>query len=687
MVTKVVPALVVAIAVLAMPFDSSASPGTTTRISVDSLGNQGNEQSCCPVISGDGNVVAFYSFASNLVAADTNGQYDVFARNRQTAVTERVSIPTGGGEANKGSAWPAINGDGRFVAFLSAASNLVPVDTNNSCDYDGNTVPENCVDVFVRDRLGATTTRVSVATGGGQAIYDSGEPAISADGRFVAFSSYSSNLVGGDTHSCADFGYPYNCSDVFVHDRQTGVTERVSISSDEVQSNGDSYLPSVSGDGHYVAYYSVASNLVTGDTNNSCDNNGDSVYAENCADVFIRDRFAGTTTRVSIATGGGQGNSDSSGPVITADGRYVVFYSLASNLVAGDTNNLCDVNADNVFIDNCRDVFLHDRVMAVTERVSLDNGGGQGNNRSGGTFHGVDLSGDGRYVSFHSQASNLVPGDTSLCDLNGDTIAGEECIDVFVRDRTIGTTVRISVDSSGTQGNGHTASPAMSASGRVVAFDSTASNLVPNDTNLCQMDADPGLENCYDAFAHDLGDSDVDGVLDPFDVNTNSDGDSLSDLVENRCGSNPSNGASLPERIDTPGDDDGDTFVNEALPPGAETYDCDGDGYKGSAEAHVTTSDQDPCGGSGWPSDIIPGGIQPNTLNIADIGSFIVPVRRVGTSVGDPGFNARWDLVPGAAIGEHIAVTDIAATVVGTSGFPPMFGGLRAYGKTCPWAP
>jgi hypothetical protein len=131
--------------------------------------------------------------------------------------------------------------------------------------------------------------------------------------------------------------------------------------------------------------------------------------------------------------------------------------------------------------------------------------------------------------------------------------------------------------------------------------------------------------------------------------------------------------------------------VNETLPPGAEAYDCDGDGYTGSAETSIFSGggngDQDPCGTNGWPSDLVPGGIQANTLNIADLGSFVTPVRHIGTSVGDPGFNARWDLVPGAAIGEHIAVTDIAATVVGTSGFPAMLGGLRAYGKTCPWAP
>jgi Ca2+-binding RTX toxin-like protein len=158
----------------------------------------------------------------------------------------------------------------------------------------------------------------------------------------------------------------------------------------------------------------------------------------------------------------------------------------------------------------------------------------------------------------------------------------------------------------------------------------------------------------------------------------------------NACGARALDAASRPERLDTPGDDDGDTLVNEPLPPGAEAYDCDGDGYVGTAEAHVTTSDQDPCGGTGWPSDLYPGtpgGFQYNTLNVQDLGSFITPVRRFGTSPGDPDFDVRWDLVPGGTIGGAINLQDVAATIVGPMGYPPMFGGLRAFGKACPWPP
>jgi parallel beta-helix repeat protein len=183
-------------------------------------------------------------------------------------------------------------------------------------------------------------------------------------------------------------------------------------------------------------------------------------------------------------------------------------------------------------------------------------------------------------------------------------------------------------------------------------------------------------------------DTDYNGVIDKID--TDDDNDALSDGVEIGCGSDPLSPASLPERIDTPGDDDGDTLVNEALPPGAEAYDCDGDGYAGTREANVTTSDQDPCGGSGWPSDLFPGtpgGFQYNTLNIQDLGTFIAPVRRFGTSPGHPNFSVRWDLVPGGTIGGAINIQDIAATITGASGFPPMLGTQKAFGKTCPYAP
>jgi Tol biopolymer transport system component len=283
--------------------------GTTERVSVGSAGAQGNDASWNPSISADGHYVAFWSFASNLVAGDTNGSEDVFVHDRQSGATERVSVGSGGTQGNGRSNYPSISADGRYVAFSSEASNLVSGDTNGSHD------------VFVHDRQSGATARVSVSSGGVEGNRWSQVPSISADGRYVAFLSFASSLVPGDTNGRED---------VFVHDRQTGVTERVSVSSGGVQGNWDSGVGSISADGRYVAFRSFAENLVAGDTNGTYD-------------VFVHDRQSGATDRVSVSSGGVQGNDRSEESSISADGRFVAFSSFASNLVAGDTNLLSDV--------------------------------------------------------------------------------------------------------------------------------------------------------------------------------------------------------------------------------------------------------------------------------------------------------------------------------------------------------
>jgi len=342
------------------------------RVSVSSSGEQGNSTSCCPSISPDGRYVAFQSCATNLVPDDTNWEWDVFVHDRQTAETTRVSVSSGGVGGDFHSDYPSISAGGRYVAFLSFATNLVPGDTNG------------CGDIFLHDRQTAQTERVSVSSGGEQGNSTSEYPSISADGRYVAFDSYASNLVPGDTN-----GY----EDVFVHDHQTAQTTRVSLSSTGEQGNSDSWLPSISADGHYVAFTSGASNLVPNDTNWRFD-------------VFVRDCQTDQTDRVSVSTGGEQGNDRSSWPSISADGRYVAFDSDASNLVPGDTN-----------VDE--DVLVHDRQTAETTRVSVSSAGEQGND----TSWYPSISADGRYVAFMSYASNLVPGDTNWTG------------DIFVHDR------------------------------------------------------------------------------------------------------------------------------------------------------------------------------------------------------------------------------------------------------------
>jgi Tol biopolymer transport system component len=392
----------------------------TIRVSVRSDGSQANGLSFDPSISAGGRFVAFYSDASNLVAGDTNGTTDVFVRDRRTGTTSRVSVRSNGDQPNDGSFTPSISADGRYVAFQSDASNLVPGDTNGEAD------------VFVHNRTTGTTSRVSVRSDGDQANGFSYGPSISSDGRYVAFHAFATNLVSGDTNGAGD---------VFVHDRTTGTTSRVSVGSNGEQVNGNSFYPSISADGRSVAFVSYASNLVPGDTNGK-------------ADVFVHDRQTGTTSRVSVRSNGDQANNRrSEAPSISADGRFVAFVSLASNLVSGDTNGRADV-------------FVHDRTTGKTSRVNVRSNGDQANN-------GLDpsISAAGRYVAFRSGAPNLVPGDTN------------RKTDVFVHDRTTGTTIRVNVRSNGDQANGNSFSPSISGDGRFVAFHSFASNLVPGDTN------------------------------------------------------------------------------------------------------------------------------------------------------------------------------------------------------------
>lgn len=345
--------------------------GRTTRISLSTSGKEGNggSESGPGGISANGRYVAFSSNASNLAPGDTNHRPDVFVRDRETGRTSRVSVSSGGRQGNGESGGPVISADGRYVAFTSSASNLVPDDTNHTSD------------VFLRDRKTGRTIRVSVNSAGGQArgsATGSGSNAqsISADGRYVAFQSDAANLVPGDTN---------NLADLFVHDRKTRRTTRVNVSSSGQQANGDSFHASISADGRYVAFASLTSNLVPGDTNE-------------LTDVFVHDLQSGRTTRVSVSSSNGQGDSTSFDPTISASGRYVAFGSDATNLVAGDTNQLPDI-------------FVRDRVAGTTRRVSLTNRGEQAN-EVGGSLYG-DISANGRWVAFESGATNLVRGDTN----------------------------------------------------------------------------------------------------------------------------------------------------------------------------------------------------------------------------------------------------------------------------------
>ena len=373
-----------------------------------------------PVVSADGRFAAFSSSASDLVAGDTNGESDIFVHDRQTGTTTRVSVGADGVQADGPSfSVPFLSDDGRFVTFNSDAANLVAGDTNNATD------------AFVHDRQTGTTTRVSVGANGVQGNGRSILPFISGDGRFVAFESDAA-LVTDDANALGD---------VYLHDRETGATTRVSTGPEGSDGDRWSGVPSLSRDGRFVAFLSEATNFVAEDTNDA-------------ADAFVYDRQAGTTTRVSVGPDGAEGDADTGYPIVSADGRYVTFQSDATNLVTGDTNNVTDV-------------FVHDREAKTTERISVATGGAEGDASSDAPW----ISGDGRFVAFVSEASNLVPSDT-----NGRP-------DAYVRDRLLGTTTRVSVGLAG-ESDGESFFPTMSADGRYVTFQSSATNLVAGDTNL-----------------------------------------------------------------------------------------------------------------------------------------------------------------------------------------------------------
>ncbi|GMV36687.1 MAG: hypothetical protein AMXMBFR61_11950 [Fimbriimonadales bacterium] len=336
--------------------------GTTERVSVSSSGVQASGACDYPAISADGRYVAFRSSASNLVAGDSNGLRDIFVRDRLLGTTERVSVSSAGAQANGDSDFPTISSDGRYVAFDSAATNLVTGDTNDRHD------------VYVRDRLTGTTERISVRSDGWQANRGSMRPSISADGRFVAFHSYATNLVSDDTNSAVD---------VFVRDRLLGTTERASVSSSGVEGNRDSLNASISADGSTVVFQSDAWTLTEGDTNG-------------VQDVFVRERVTGTTHLASVSSSAEQGNSGSLAASVSGDGRYVAFASTASNLAPGD--------------DNARqDVFLHDRANGTTRLLTASSAGLPGNDDSAAPAVSVN----GRTVVFESLASNLVENDTN----------------------------------------------------------------------------------------------------------------------------------------------------------------------------------------------------------------------------------------------------------------------------------
>lgn len=336
--------------------------GSIQRVSVNSNGIEGNAKSESPSMSADGRYVAFHSYSTNLYEADLNYQDDVFVHDRMTGQTECVSRSMEGSTGN-GRSWnPVISGNGRFVAFLSRADNLVPLDTN----WNG--------DIFVYDRYEQIMTRVSVSSAGVESNSFSEQPSISASGRMIAFTSHGSNLVADDLNGERD---------VFVHDLVAATTIRVSVASDGTEANAYSHQPCMAADGNVVVFTSYSDALHELDTNKN-------------ADVYLHDLRTSETDWISHGTGMTSTNKSSTQPAVTADGQMVVFQTGASNWLSGDTNGV-------------NDIYLYHRGSGGPERISI----GPDDIEPDMACSKPAISADGGEVVYHTRSGSMFEEDSN----------------------------------------------------------------------------------------------------------------------------------------------------------------------------------------------------------------------------------------------------------------------------------
>jgi Tol biopolymer transport system component len=402
---------------------AAAQSCSLQRATLDPLGQDADQGSNQPAMTPDGRFVAFVSSATNLVPGDLNGLPDVFLCDTLLGTTELAGLGPLGVQGDGGPGYPALSQDGRWVAFQSNAGNLVPGDTNGTTD------------VFVWDRASGATARVSLGPAGAQGDGPSFAPTITPDGRYVVFASFAANLVALDANGQRD---------VFLHDRATGLTEIVSVSSAGAQgdgfSAGSTLLSFASADGRRVYFGSSATNLVPNDANG-------------VTDVFVRDRLLGTTERLVLGLGGAEPDGAVDVLSITPDARFLGLSSSATNLVPGDANQSADA-------------FVLDLASGVLERVSVASGGAE----ASGASSGAVLSHDGRFAVFSSVATDLVAGDSN------------ERRDLFRRDRAAGLTERFALGASGAEPGEDCHSPVLDALGGRLAFVSVAA-LDPADAN------------------------------------------------------------------------------------------------------------------------------------------------------------------------------------------------------------
>jgi Tol biopolymer transport system component len=493
--------VVVEITATALPATATVPPTATVLPTATLLpatpeplrSNTANGGSTNPVISGDGRYIVFESLSNDVSPdarqtpcdIDFDGYLDNKCRNiylydRELNQAELVTVGRNNFPAEGSSFYPSINDNGDYIAFMSFAGNL-DEDDESWCIKDE--IRTSCQQIFLNDRTTDQIHWISRAFNGGSPdgnSYLATASALSSDGRFLVYMSYATNLVEEDSNESPD---------VFLYDRTTEKTSRLSLSSEGEQGNGPSYFPFISGNGEYVAFVSMATNLVPDDTNGE-------------PDIFVYSLATREISRVSIASDGREANSFSDYPALSDDGRYILFESPASNLVPEDNNTYCEIDGDRNTRDNCRDIFMHDRQTGETSRVSVGTEGDESNNLSMGNY----LAGNSQILVFASLASNLVSEDN-----NG-------TFDVFVRDTENQETIRISLSSDGEEGNHHSGiavdpvqwrpSFGISNNGRYIVFSSSSDTWIErdwNDEDECNLRRN-GLvfaPDCNDIFLHD----------------------------------------------------------------------------------------------------------------------------------------------------------------------------------------
>ena len=410
---------------VALAISSGFAPGTTTRVSVATDGTPAGATTGGQVISQDGRYVVFASAATNLVSLSTGGRQEVYRRDRVNNVTELVSLTLTGLAAGGLSFAPTVSADGRFVAFLSSATDLVANDTNGA------------IDVFVRDMTLGTTVAAStdatgaLVSGGGSLPNFPGARAISDDGRYVVFTSTSTQLVTDANGGVAQ---------VYVKDLSTGAVVRASVDATGAAANAASQHPVISGDGKVVAFESTSTNL-------------SALQTSSTLEVYVRDLVAGTTVLGSVSDGGVAAGQGATTPGLSRDGRYLVFET-PSQLTSSDT-------------DFAYDVYLRDLTAGTTTLASP--GSGTGDSRA------PAVSGDGAYVAFNSIDSTLVSGDANNVN------------DVYLWSRVTGQLTLVSLNDAGAQANSGSTFPSVSSNGGSVLFSSTASNLVSSPLTSAQQ--------------------------------------------------------------------------------------------------------------------------------------------------------------------------------------------------------